>query len=166
MSGASQSVQRSVAPSFVIREDDLSGEQTLNLLRIHLEGMHANSPAGSVFALDLTGLRVAAVTVWALWIGEAVAGIGALKDLGDRSGEIKSMRTHPRFLRRGVAAALLDHIIGVARARGMMRLSLETGTGLAFEPALQLYRGRGFTAGGAFADYEKSTFNQFLHLLL
>jgi putative acetyltransferase len=128
--------------------------------------MHADSPAGSVFALDATGLTVATVTVWALWIGDAVAGIAALKELGDRCGEIKSMRTHPHYLRRGVATALLDHIIDLARARGLRRLSLETGSGPAFEPALQLYRGRGFTAGGTFADYEKSAFNQFLHLSL
>lgn len=159
-------MRRKLEPAFLIREDDLSGEQTRNLLRIHLEGMHAHSPPSSVFALDATGLTVPAVTVWALWIGEAVAGIGALKNLDDHHGEIKSMRTHPHFLRRGVAAALLDHIIAVARARGLRRLSLETGSGPAFEPALQLYRGRGFEAGGAFADYEKSAFNQFLHLSL
>jgi putative acetyltransferase len=153
-------------PSFVIRQDDLSGERTRNLLRLHLQGMQANSPAGSVFALDLAGLRVPAVTLWSLWQGDAVAGIAALKDLGDRSGEIKSMRTHPDFLRRGVAAALLDHIVTVARARGMRQLSLETGSGPAFEPALNLYRGRGFIAGDAFADYTRSAFNQFLHLSL
>lgn len=128
--------------------------------------MHANSPAGSVFALDLTGLQAPAVTVWTLWVVDAVAGIAALKDLGNGTGEIKSMRTHPNFLRRGFAAALLDHIVTVARARGMRRLSLETGSGPAFEPALTLYRGRGFVEGAAFADYEKSTFNQFMHLSL
>jgi len=159
-------VKPNLEPSIVIREDDLSGEQTRNLLRLHLEAMHANSPPGNVFALDLTGLRAPTVTVWTVSIGEAVAGIGALKDLGDRTGEIKSMRTHPHFLRRGVAAALLDHIISVARVRGMRRLSLETGSGAAFEPALHLYRGRGFMGGGAFADYQKSAFNQFLHLSL
>jgi putative acetyltransferase len=104
--------------------------------------------------------------VWGLWIGDTVAGIAALKDLGARSGEIKSMRTHPDYLRRGVAAALLDHIVTVARARSMRRLSLETGSGPAFELALALYRGRGFIAGDAFADYAKSAFNQFLHLSL
>jgi putative acetyltransferase len=160
------SVKANLQSSFVIRHDELSGEQTRNLLRLHLEGMHANSPVGSVFALDLAGLREPAVTVWSLWLGDSVAGIAALKDLGGRSGEIKSMRTHPDFLRRGVAAALLDHIVTVARARGMRRLSLETGSGPAFEPALTLYRGRGFVAGDAFADYTKSAFNQFLHLSL
>ena len=66
------------------------------------------------------------------------------------------MRTHPDFLRRGVAAALLEHIIGVARTKGMTRLSLETGSGAYFEPAVSLYRRRGFVDGAAFADYERS----------
>ena len=147
-----------------IREDDLSCQVTQDLVRLHLEGMHANSPPGSVFALDQSGLRTAGVTVWTARIGDAVAGIAALKDLGDRTGEIKSMRTHPAFLRRGVAAALLEHIIEVARAREMTRLSLETGSGIAFEPALALYRRRGFVDGEAFAQYVRSPFNQFLHL--
>jgi putative acetyltransferase len=87
-----------------------------------------------------------------------------LKDLGDGAGEVKSMRTHPDHLRRGVGAALLEHIIGAAKARGMARLSLETGRGPAFEAALALYRKRGFVDGPPFADYAPSDFNQFLHL--
>ncbi|MFO7595747.1 MAG: GNAT family N-acetyltransferase [Desulfocurvibacter africanus] len=155
-----------VGNTFRIHEDDLSGEPTLDLLRLHLEGMHASSPPGHVFALDLSGLKAPGVTVWSAWAGEAIAGIGALKSLGDGTGEIKSMRTHPAFLRCGVAAALLDHIMTAARARGMTRLSLETGSGPAFEPALALYRKRGFVDGEAFADYERSAFSQFLHLTL
>jgi putative acetyltransferase len=89
-----------------------------------------------------------------------------LKDLGDGAGEVKSMRTHPDFLRRGVAAALLEHIIAEARARGMRRLSLETGIGPVFEPALKLYRKRGFVEGEPFSDYARSDFNQFLHLTI
>ena len=58
------------------------------------------------------------------------------------------------------------HIIGEARRSGMHRLSLETGSGPAFEPALALYRKRGFMEGEAFADYCRSDFNQFLHLAL
>ena len=152
--------------TFAIREDDLSSVATRELLRLHLEGMHATSPPGSVFALDLAGLRASGVTVWTAWIGDAVAGIGALKDLGDRTGEIKSMRTHPGFLRRGIASALLEHIIDVARTRGMTRLSLETGSGPSFEPALALYRRRGFVDGDEFSQYKRSSFNQFLHLEL
>ena len=147
-----------------IREDDLSGEATRALLRLHLQGMHAHSPPGSVFALDLAGLTAAGVTVWSAWLGGTVAGIAALKELGDGSGELKSMRTHPDFLRRGIAAALLEHVIAVARARGLHRLSLETGSGPAFEAALALYRRRGFRDGEAFGGYQRSAFNQFLHL--
>lgn len=149
-----------------IRVDDLSGEPTRELLTMHLAGMHENSPPGHVFALDLSGLRAPNVTVWSAWDGSALAGIAALKELGDGTGELKSMRTHPRHLRKGVARALLEHIIGEARRRGLHRLSLETGSGRAFEPALALYRKRGFIDGEAFADYRRSDFNQFLHLTL
>lgn len=149
-----------------LRIDDLSGEPTRELLRLHLSGMHAHSPPGHVFALDLSGLRAPDVSVWSAWSKGCIAGIGALKDLGNGTGEVKSMRTHPSFLRRGIAAALLEHIIATARARGLSRLSLETGSGPAFEPALALYRKRGFIDGEAFADYVRSDFNQFLHLTL
>ena len=152
--------------AWTIHQDDISSEPTRALIRWHLEGMHAHSPPGSVFALDLSGLTAANVTVWSAWQGPAIAGIGALKDLADRTGEVKSMRTHPDFLRLGVAAALLDHIIAAARGKGLVRLSLETGSGVYFEPALALYRRRGFIEGEPFSDYEKTSFNQFLHLRL
>ena len=110
--------------SWEFREDDLSAGATRDLIRLHLEGMHAHSPPGSVFALDFSGLKAPNVTVWSAWHGDKIAGIGALKDLGDGTGELKSMRTHPDFLRRGLAAALLEHIICAAQARGMSLLSL------------------------------------------
>jgi putative acetyltransferase len=153
-------------PMFAIREDDLRGAATQALLAHHLREMHANSPPGSVFALDLSGLRSPGVCVWTAWRGEKLAGVAALNDLGNGVGELKSMRTAPDHLRQGVAAALLDHIIQVARTRGLRRISLETGSGPAFEPALALYRSRGFENGDAFGTYESSAFNQFLHLSL
>ncbi len=85
---------------FEVREDDLSGEATLRLLALHLAGMHANSPPDSVYALDLSGLKAPGITVWSVWDGSEVVGIGALKELGDGSAEVKSMRTHPDHLRR------------------------------------------------------------------
>jgi putative acetyltransferase len=151
---------------FAITDDDLTSEETRSLLAIHLAGMHANSPPGAVSALDLSGLRVPGVSVWTARRDGRVAGIAALKRLGAGSGELKSMRTHPDFLRLGVAAALLEHVIAVASAEGLNSLSLETGSGPAFEPALALYRKRGFQNGPPFSDYEKSDFNQFLHLRL
>lgn len=146
-----------------IAEDDLSGPDARALVALHLDGMSANSPAGHVFALGLASLQAPDVTVWTARIGSALAGMAALKALGPRHGEIKSMRTHPAHLRKGVAAALLARIMEEARARGYARLSLETGSGPAFEPALALYRRNGFADGGPFADYTASAFNQFLH---
>jgi putative acetyltransferase len=151
---------------FDIRKDDLTGEPTRALLALHLNGMRSNSPPGHSFALDLSGLQAPGVTVWSVWIGDEIAGIGAVKLLPDGGAELKSMRTHPDHLRRGVAAALLEHIIAAARDRGATRLSLETGTGPSFEAALSLYRRRGFSNGAAFGDYVPSAFNQFLHLPL
>ena len=148
----------------VIKLADFGDDRVKALLVRHLEGMHASSPPGPVFALDWSGLQKPEISFYGLWEGEELLGFGALKELGPRAGEIKSMRTADAHLRRGVAAAILEHIVAEARRRGYTRLSLETGSGAAFEPALELYRKYGFTNGEAFGDYVQSPFNQFLHL--
>lgn len=152
------------AAEFDVREDDLKSAATCALLELHLVGMHASSPPGSVYALDLFGLRAAEVTVWTAWRDERVASVGALKALGSGAAEVKSMRTHPDFLGQGAAAAVLDRILREAKQRGIRHLSLETGSGSAFEAALRLYKQRGFVSGPAFAGYEQTAFNQFLHM--
>lgn len=149
-----------------IRLDDLSSQQVQDLLAAHLAGMQENSPPDSVYALDLSGLKVPSVSVWTAWDGDQLMGVGALKQLSPSAGEIKSMRTDPRHLRKGVGQAILNHIISVAQQRGYRRLSLETGSGPEFEAALRLYRKRGFENGEPFGDYVASVFNQFLHLNL
>jgi putative acetyltransferase len=149
---------------FVITAADLNDPSTQALLRIHLQGMQTHSPPGGVFALDIAGLRRADVTVWTAKDASRVVGIAALKQWADGSGEIKSMRTHPDHLRRGVARALLEHIIKEASRLNLQRLLLETGSGPNFEPALALYRARGFRNRSSFGDYTQSDFNQFLFL--
>lgn len=147
-----------------IHQDDLTNPQTQALVRLHFEDLTANTPCGKGYVLALEALQVPNITVWSAWEGERICGIGALKQLDAEHGELKSMRTHPDFLRRGVAAALLESIMAEARARGLHRLSLETGRGSAFEPALKLYRRHGFCDGAAFADYQPNGFSNFLHL--
>ncbi|HEY8121943.1 MAG TPA: GNAT family N-acetyltransferase [Myxococcota bacterium] len=142
---------------------DFGDERVLYLIRAHLAGMSASSPPGSVFALDLSGLRSPQISFFAAWQGSEVVGIGALKALGPAAGEIKSMRTHADHLRKGVGARMLEHLLALARSRGYARVSLETGSGPEFEPALALYRRYGFRNGGAFGEYAPSAFNQFLH---
>ena len=145
-----------------IVEDDLSGAAIRALLEVHFAGMLANSPAESCHFLDFDGLRADGVTFWSIHRGDELAGCGALKMLGSAHGEIKSMRTAEAFLRRGVAARMLAHIVDEARARSLERLSLETGSSSAFEPALALYGNHGFDDCGPFADYKPDPFSRFM----
>ena len=112
-----------------IRQDDLATADVQALLALHLAGMQENTPPEHVFALDLSGLQTPDVTVWTVRDDGVLAGIGALKALDDGTGELKSMRTHPDHLRKGVAGALLDQILDEAATRGYRRVSLETGVG-------------------------------------
>ena len=147
-----------------VRCGGLDDEQVHELLQAHLAGMHENSPPESVFALDLSGLRSPDITFYSAWDGSQLAGIGALKELSPQWGEIKSMRTHAKHLKKGVASLLLEQLLAEARSRSYRRLSLETGKGPSFEAALSLYAKYGFEAGSEFADYEPSEFSQYLHL--
>jgi putative acetyltransferase len=144
--------------------DDLSGPEVAALLSDHLESMHVITPAGSVHALDLSALRSPDVTFWSAWVGADLTGCGALKELDATHGEVKSMRTAPAYLRRGVAAAVLAQIVATARARGYLRLSLETGHGGPFDAAHALYTRFGFAPCGPFGDYSDDPFSRFFTL--
>lgn len=145
-----------------IRLDDLSGPEIRALLEAHLEGMRRISPPESVHALDLDALRGPDITFWTAWSGGALVGCGALREIGPGHGEIKSMRTAEAHLRRGVAAAVLDHIIAEARERGYTRLSLETGSMAAFAPAHRLYERFGFTYCPPFGEYREDPNSVFM----
>jgi putative acetyltransferase len=148
--------------SLTFRFDDLSGEPTRHLIARHLAGMRANSPPESVHALDIDALRAPDMTFWSVWVGNDIAGCGALKRLDVQRGEIKSMRVADKFLGRGVGRALLDHLIGEARARGMESVWLETGSSAAFTPALRLYESAGFQRCGPFGSYIDDPFSVFM----
>jgi putative acetyltransferase len=152
--------------SIQFRIDDLSGDATRALVARHLEGMHENTPPESVHALDLDGLVDPAVTFWSGWIDGELAVIGALKAIDEHNGEIKSMRTADGFLGRGLGRAILEHIVSQARARGMSRLWLETGSPDDFLPARRLYESAGFVECGPFGDYRDDPFSVFMMLEL
>lgn len=147
-----------------IREDDLSGEAVINLLKEHLEHMQAITPVGSVHALDLSGLRAPEVTFWTLWDKDELLGCGALKELGSRVGEIKSMRTASKHQRKGVASTLLEHILAEAESRGFEKVLLETGATEHFAPARALYTKYGFTPCGPFGNYHEDPHSIFMSL--
>ena len=123
------------------------------LLNEHLTHMVDISPEGSMHALDVDGLARSDVTMWAAWDGDLLLGCGALKALGARRGEVKSMRTRDAYRGRGVATRILERIIAEARRRSYDTILLETGSWAAFEPARRLYERHGFEYCGPFGDY-------------
>ena len=149
-----------------IRVDDLQGEAVIALLREHLESMAPTAPAESRHALDLQGLRSPELTFWSVWDGTELAGFGAIKHLTDEHAEIKSMRTASKHLRKGVASALLRHIIQEARDRGYSQVSLETGSMAFFAPARNLYASFGFIPCQPFGDYKPDPNSVFMTMPL
>ena len=149
-----------------ITEGGLDDPDVLALLREHLQGMADHSPPESIHALDVEGLKAPGITFWTMRDGSEVLGCIALKQLEERHGEIKSMRTASAHLRKGVGAALLEYLLAEARRRGYGRLSLETGSGPGFEAAHALYRKFGFVECGPFADYREDPFSRFMTILL
>jgi len=149
-----------------IERDDLSRPAIHELLEEHLCSMRALSPPESVHALDLERLRAPAITFWSAWEGDLLLGCGALLELDARHGEVKSMRTPEARRRTGAGRALLMHIIAEARSRGYERLSLETGSMAAFEPAHRLYESAGFTRTGPFGSYAEDPNSVFMTLAL
>lgn len=149
-----------------IVEDDLTGPEIIALLERHLETMRSQSPPESVHALDLDGLKARQVTFWSVYDGDVLVGCGALKELDARHGEIKSMHTAAEIRGRGVAAAMVGHILTEARRRSYSRLSLETGSTEDFSSAHRLYRRFGFTECGPFGGYVLDPFSVFMTLEL
>jgi putative acetyltransferase len=132
---------------------DFDDPRVVHLVKIHLRSSRAETAPGSAHALDLGGLQSPDVTFWAIWDDEVLVGMGALKRLSADHGEIKSMHTVQFMRQKGVGSAVLRHIITAARASGMSRLSLETGSWDYFRPAQELYRSHGFKECPPFADY-------------
>jgi putative acetyltransferase len=145
-----------------IRVDDLRGAAIANLLQVHLDEMHQHSPPESVHTLDLEALRHPAVTFWTAWQGDDLMGCGALKQLSTTHAELKSMRTSAAHVRKGVARAMLRHIEAAARAKGIQRISLETGPHAPFAAALKLYASEGYVECGPFADYVLDPYSLFM----
>ena len=136
-----------------IVEGDLRDPRVVDLLHIHLTSARAETAPGSAHALDLTGLQSPDISFWTIWDDETLVGVGALKRLSADHGEVKSMHTAHSMRGKGAGTAMLRHIIATARASGISRLSLETGSWEYFRPARAFYRSHGFVECPPFADY-------------
>ena len=151
---------------FVIDVDDPTRDDIVALLEAHLAFARSTTPAENVYALDLDGLLEPSITFFSVRDDGELLGVGALKQLDPGHVELKSMHTAAAARRQGVARALVEHLVAVAAARGAGRVSLETGTADAFEPARALYTSAGFAACGPFGDYVETPDNTFMTLEL
>ncbi|MDR6435139.1 putative acetyltransferase [Paenarthrobacter nicotinovorans] len=149
-----------------IEPDDPARPDVSQLLSEHLADMFATSPAESVHALDHSALSHESITFWTAREDGTLLGCGALKKLSAGQAEIKSMRTTSAARGRGVATAMLEHIVAEAARLGYGRVSLETGTEDYFAPARRLYARHGFTECPPFGDYTLDPNSVFMELTL
>jgi putative acetyltransferase len=149
-----------------IIEGGLDDPRVVDLLHTHRTRARAETAPESAHALDPSGLRAPEMTFWSAWEDDAVVGIGALKRLSADHGEVKSMYTAEAARERGVGSAILRHIMAAARALGMARLSLETGSWPYFEPARAMYARHGFVECAPFGDYRPDPNSVFMTLAL
>lgn len=142
--------------------DPLTSPEVRELIAMHLATMRAASPPESVHALEPDGLARPDVQFWSVWVETELVGCGALETLSPTDGEIKSMHVRAAWRGRGLAARILTHLEDAARAQGMSRLWLETGSMVEFEPARRLYAAFGYTECDPFADYVQDPNSTFM----
>ncbi len=143
-------------------EGHLDRDDVRALLALHFAEMRAESPPSACHVLPIDALRDPAIRFFSLRDADGVLlGIGALKALEPGHGEIKSMRTASTALGKGIGGAILAHLTATARASGMTRLSLETGSTSLFAAANRLYKREGFEPCGPFGGYAPSPFTLF-----
>jgi putative acetyltransferase len=145
---------------------DLNNSQVRALLQHHVATARAETAPGSAHALDLEDLNASDVNFWAAWDGDALVAVGALKRLSNDHGEVKSMHTAQASRRRGVGTAMLLHIVEAARAMGLSRVSLETGSWPYFLPAREFYKRHGFHECPPFGEYVPDPNSVFMTLEL
>ncbi len=151
---------------FILREGGADDPAIVALIAYHLEQAGRNFPTGFAYVLEPAALLGPDISLFSLWEGTALAGIGALRAMSSDHAEIKTMRTAPAFLGKGVGRAILNHLLAVARERSIGRLSLETGTSPPFAAAHGLYESAGFVDCPAFGSYRPSPHNRFMSLIL
>ena len=147
--------------SFTFHAGDLDSPDVQALLAFHFAQMRSHSPPEACHVLPGEALRDTDITFWSVREEGALVGVGALKALGADHGEVKSMRTAPEALGRGIGRQLLHHIVAEARSRRYRRLSLETGSTEPFAAALRLYQSEGFVPCPPFGGYIDTPFTRF-----
>jgi putative acetyltransferase len=134
------------------QESPLGDDLTLLHAR-HTEAMFEDTPPESVHMIPADGLARPDISFFVMRENGAPIAMGAWKALTSQHGEIKSMHVLGEVRGRGLARRFLRDLIAHARAAGIERLSLETGTQPSFVAARGLYLAEGFVTCGPFGTY-------------
>ncbi|MBO0663746.1 GNAT family N-acetyltransferase [Jiella sp. MQZ9-1] len=146
----------SIAPETPLQDDIRVMVDKLNVQLAPL------SPPEFQFQLTVEQMAGADATVFvARDDGGTAVAMGSLKVHDGTIGEVKRMFSEPQVRGRGLARAILAAIETRARALGLARLVLETGSTAGFEPAWALYEGAGFRVCGAVLNYPDSDYSRF-----
>ena len=132
------------------------------LLRQHREEMSFYSPPESIHAVDMDSDQAEALTFFACWIDQQLAGCGGIQVFNEASCEIKAMRTVKSFLRQGVANGILQALMRQAERWQCRSIYLETGSHQAFLPARKLYEANGFEYCDPFNGYQPDPHSYFM----
>jgi putative acetyltransferase len=146
-----------------IAREDPTGLDLAELHARHTAQMHADTPPESIHMLPASALKAPGIAFYVMRddAGRAV-GMGAWKRLTGAHAEIKSMHVLSELRGQGLARRMLDHLVSEAKAAGIGRLSLETGSQPSFAAARALYAGAGFTECPPFEGYGPDPMSTFM----
>ncbi|MEX3014185.1 GNAT family N-acetyltransferase [Gymnodinialimonas hymeniacidonis] len=133
---------------------DPSDPQVAVLIQTHHETGRLHYDEADCHSLDTDAVAEIGVAMYAAWLDGQVVAIGGLKALGQGAVELKAMHTSEAARGKGVASALLAHLMEAARTAGHHTMFLEAGRSDDYAaPARALYRRHGFTECAPFGDY-------------
>ncbi|RDW73393.1 hypothetical protein BP6252_07300 [Coleophoma cylindrospora] len=147
----------STESDMIIAQDDISRPDITALLEAHFTALFVSIKA-NIRLLDVSALRHPSITIFTARnpASEELMGCTALKQISPIRGELKSMRTAAGHQRKGVAGALIRHILSVAKLRAYQEVILETGALEEFAPARALYARYGFVTCDGFEGYDNT----------
>lgn len=136
-----------------VRPLDTGAGGVAALVADHAAHSAAHYPDASNHHLDAAGLAASAIRLYGGWLDGRLVAMGGYVPLGGGEAEVKSMHVHAEARGLGAGRAILAAILDGARAEGIRRLRLETGSREASAAARKLYRNAGFVETGPFGDY-------------
>ena len=147
-------------------EGNFDNKEVHELLVKHFIELRSVSPEDSCHVLDIAGLKDPAIKFWSLWEEDQLMGAGAIKFLGKKHGEFKSIRVNDKFRNKKNGIKIINHLINEARKLNIEKLSLETGAGTFFLPARKLFISCGFKICEPFSHYKDNVNSVYMCLLI